>query len=162
GVNMIVTSTPKMVYTIPYSEGQAFTIHDLEFDTIPITAISSAGTKYIRWIKVGMPKIPEKSIETAFYLYKSEDDAQNGVGIGGTGFFVGVHSEKHPRHLYIYGVTNWHVAISGGFSVIRINKTDGGTDVFNYDPCEWDFIPNGGDIAICCYHRFNSTPLLPM
>jgi len=95
-----------------------------------------------------MPKIPENSLNIAFYLYKSYEDAERGVEIGGTGFYVGVPSEKHPRHLYIYGVSNWHVAINDAASVIRANKTDGTTDIFDYDPSEWDFIPGGGDIAI--------------
>lgn len=125
-----------------------FTIHNLEFDTIPINDYSSSGTKYTRLVRVGMPKIPENSLNLAFYLYRSVKNAEQGIGIGGTGFYVSVPSEKHPRHLYTYGVTNWHVALEGGASVIRANMEDGTTDIFDYEPTEWDFIPNGGDIAI--------------
>ena len=50
--------------------------------------------------------------------------------------------------MFIYAVTNWHVAVRDGASIIRVNKKGGGIDVFEFDPSEWSFIPNGPDIAV--------------
>jgi hypothetical protein len=103
-------------------------------------------------MRVGMPKIPENSLNLAFYLYETLEDAKDGVKIGGTGFYVGVPSEKHPSHKYIYGVTNYHVAVKPleglAASVIRMNMDNGKTDILDFDSSEWEYIPGGGDIAI--------------
>jgi hypothetical protein len=108
---------------------------------------SLSGTQYIRWINIGMPKIPIKIINSAFYLYANVEDAQKGVRAGATGFFVGVPS-AHPGYVYGYGITNWHVALRDGFSVIRINKNDGEPDIIPFEPTDWEFIVGGGDIAV--------------
>jgi hypothetical protein len=61
-----------------------------------------------------------------------------------------------------YGVTNWHVACRDGFSVIRLNTRDGGIDVLEFDPAEWEFLPGRYDIAVIpltvdkTVHRFSS------
>lgn len=45
-------------------------------------------------------------------------------------------------------MTNWHVAVAGGASVIRINRNDGTSEPFEFAPEEWIFDPNGHDLAI--------------
>lgn len=137
-----------------YFSGSPFTLHDLEFNEIPVKTFTSSGREYSRWIRVGMPKVPDDSRETVFYLYKSKEDAESGNNTGGTGFYVGIPSQKHPNGIYIYGISNWHAAIEGGYSVIRVNSKDGGTETFDFDSTEWDFIPLGGDVAI--------SPILPI
>src|SRR5262249_38679041 len=47
-----------------------------------------------------------------------------------------------------YGVTNYHVAVSRGFSCVRINTVHYGTEVFEFDPSDWRFWPGGDDLAI--------------
>lgn len=126
-----------------------FTYHDLQFEQVPITMHSSGGTQYTRWVDIGMPKIPVESTNCVFYLYKSRLDALSGAESGGTGFLVGVSSEKYPHNVvYIYGITNYHVAISDGYSVIRLNKQDGSVDVIDYDILEWEWEKGMGDVAI--------------
>lgn len=49
---------------------------------------------------------------------------------------------------YFYGVTNWHVAVRDGCSVIRLNSHDGTTDVLELGPEDWVFDANGDDLAI--------------
>jgi len=94
-----------------------------------------------------MPKIVPWLLESVFYLYENRKDAEIGKPFGGTGFLVGVSTEI-PNWGFIYAVTNWHVAVRGGASVIRLNKRDGGVDIIDYSPDQWIFKPGGYDIAI--------------
>ncbi len=96
-----------------------------------------------------MPRIPERVIQSVFFLYRSREDAEAGKDPGGTGFVLGTGL----RHLCVsdgpafYGVTNWHVACQGGYSVIRLNTARGAT-VREYGPEDWHFIPRGPDVAV--------------
>jgi len=94
-----------------------------------------------------MPKIPTSVLESTFYLYRSREDAERGEPFGGTGAFIGMPTESSDVS-FLYAVTNWHVAVDQGFSVMRFNKRNGGVDVFELDPHEWEFPPNGPDIAV--------------
>jgi hypothetical protein len=94
-----------------------------------------------------MPKLPQEVINSVFYLYPTRQAAEEGKAFGGCGFFVGVPSGL-PNYAYAYAVTNWHVAIQGGASVIRVNKRGGGVDIFEFDPSEWTFKPGGSDVAV--------------
>jgi hypothetical protein len=121
---------------------------DLEFKRVPVI-ISSQGNKYLKEIDVGMPKIPESILDCVFYLYANESDAKKGIRAGGTGFLVGVPSKISPSdYTFIYGVTNWHVAVKKKLSVIRLNTVDGRTRTFNFEPKDWVFIPHKDDVAI--------------
>src|SRR6185312_10181152 len=111
---------------------------DLQFDRVPCLRRSSRGTPFMRWIPVGMPRIPPKFLDNVFYLYHDESNARQGKDFGGTGFLVGIPSSV-PGHQYVYAVSNWHVAVRDGASVIRLNTKDGGTDVFDFGPEEWEF-----------------------
>jgi hypothetical protein len=95
----------------------------------------------------GMPKIPSEILNSTFHLYKSECDAQKGEPFGGTGFFVGWPAAL-PNNCVYYALTNWHVAVRDGFSVIRLNKKNGGTEIFDLGPEQWEFIPGGPDVAV--------------
>lgn len=120
---------------------------DLEFDRVPVLCHSTRGTPYTRWASVGMPKIPSRMLDCAFYLYPSEEEARRGGKAGGTGFFVGIRSQVRSDCMYMYAVTNHHVLTSGS-SVIRLNTVDGGTDIFETDPSDWTFKPGGDDVAV--------------
>lgn len=96
-----------------------------------------------------MPRIRDVFLECVFYLYRSRESALAGEDMGGTGFVTGVASKVDPKHrFYGYAVTNRHVAIDQGFSCIRVNRRDGGVDVFEFDPSEWTPHPDGDDLAI--------------
>lgn len=88
--------------------------------------------------RFGMPRIPPKTLNCAAYLYPSVADAEAGEDFGGTAFFVMIPSSV-PDRGYLYAVTNWHVAVAGGASVLRVNTKDGGTDIFDFGPEDWDF-----------------------
>jgi hypothetical protein len=101
-----------------------------------------------RWLWCGMPIIPPRILNCCFYLYKTAADACAGRPFGGTGFLVAVPSQLDERYCHTVGVTNWHVAVRDGCSVIRANKAGGGIRVINRDPSEWIFRPKWHDLAI--------------
>lgn len=126
---------------------------DFEFDRVEIPAISTAGNPYLRSAAIGMPRIPPEVLQSTFYLYKSVEAAKAGERFGGTGFFVSYPTDIPEAPNLLYAVTNWHVAVRDGFSVIRVNTHDGGVDIFDLDPSEWEFIPGGPDIAVVPHRR---------
>lgn len=95
-----------------------------------------------------MPAIPPSVLNTVTYLYPSREDAKAGRNFGGSGFLVGVPSNTHPCFSHVYLVSNYHVAVRGGSSVVRLNRLDGGIDILESDSSEWEFIAGGGDVAI--------------
>lgn len=134
-----------------YSEGLMqceFGLHDLDFDESLVTCYSTRGTPYLKRVKVGMPRISEDVLESTFFLYSSEQEAKVGSKDGGTGFVISFPSERVPDITYFYGVTNWHAAVSRGFSVVRLNASNGSNDVISFGPEDWIFDPNGDDLAV--------------
>src|SRR5579864_4573704 len=95
---------------------------EFEFERASIIAHSSAGTPYFRRIAYGMPRIPPQILNSTVYLYPSREDAEAGSPFGGTGFIVGYSFPDDPNWMVPYVVTNWHVAIRDGASVVRVNK----------------------------------------
>jgi Trypsin-like peptidase domain len=96
---------------------------------------------------VGMPRLPSEVLNSVFYLYQSVADAEAGKPFGGTGCFVGVPTGIDGG-VFVYAVTNWHVAVRDGASVIRVNKPGGGVDCFDLDPADWTFRHDGADLAV--------------
>jgi hypothetical protein len=92
-----------------------------------------------------LPRLPQNVLDCVFYLYRDRASAERGEGFGGTGFLV---TESVPGANFIYGITNWHVAVRDGFSVMRVNTRDGRADIIEFCPEDWLFIPHGDDIAI--------------
>jgi hypothetical protein len=116
-------------------------LQDLEFTEIPVRCLSSQGTPYVRWVRVGMPKIAQDVVHSVFYhLYRTVEDAQTGTNACGTGFIV-------QHDFEFYGVSNRHVVCDAGASVIRLNGRSG-PDVFDFGPEDWEHIPSGDDIAV--------------
>lgn len=124
-------------------------LHDLDFDQVPVNFASTKGRRFARWLRVGMPRIPEQVLDCVFFLYRTKEDARAGINPGGTGFVVEVGSNLYvgAGH-FAYGVTNWHVACDLGFSVIRLTTEDGGVEIVDLGPEDWEFMPSGPDLAI--------------
>ena len=118
---------------------------DLEFARTSIQVLSNRGSSFIRQVPIGMPRIPPKMLDCVCYLYNSEEDAKKGKDFGGTAFLVAVPSPD-PSQVFIYAVSNWHVACQGA-SVLRVNTHDGGSDIIPYGPEDWSFDPRY-DIAV--------------
>lgn len=108
-----------------------------------------------------MPAIPQEMLDCVFYLYRRNpktgmiDDRPSG-----TGTLIAHFTRRHCRVpllgkavvepdilAHYYGVTNWHLANQAGASIIRINTKDGQSRYLEYDPSEWQFIPNSDDIS---------------
>jgi hypothetical protein len=124
---------------------------DLEFERVPAVFHSTCGVPQVRSVRVGMPRIPHNVISGVFYLYLNREDAEAGRNPGGTGFIVRFDGTfvngEIPGH-HFYGVTNWHVACRDGYSTVRLNKNDGGTDVIEFGPEDWHFLPGKYDVAV--------------
>jgi hypothetical protein len=88
-----------------------------------------------------MPRIPPAVFDSVFYLYHSELAASEGREFGGSGFFVGMPSERFPDKLvHVHAVTNWHVAYKGGASVVRRMTPDGRAEIHKFLPDDWEFL----------------------
>jgi hypothetical protein len=122
---------------------RAICLQDLEFERCPVECRTPAGVPFTKWVRVGMPKIGSGVIDGVFYLFATLKDAESGKNPAGSGFIV----RAGWSDVY-YGVTNWHVAVRDGYSVIRLNKQNGGTDPVELGPENWEFEPGGPDIAI--------------
>jgi hypothetical protein len=82
-----------------------------------------------------MPRIHDDHFACVFYLYPSENAAEEGERTGGTGFFVKLQPdpESSARH---FAVTNRHV-IDGGSVVMRVQRADGSIEVFDTLERDW-------------------------
>jgi len=124
-------------------------LQDLDFDEIRVEFRAKCGSPYFRKLKVGMPRISQEIIDSVFYLYPTEKDAEAGTNPGGTGFVVCMENHDGDlHHQHYYGVTNWHVAVRDGLSVVRINRLDGTPSIFGFSPEDWEFIARGPDVAV--------------
>ncbi len=134
--------------SLPINAPGGLTHRDLQFEQMPIIIHLSDGTKYIRWVDTGMPKINPDILDCVFFLYRTREDAEKNKKYGGTGFFVGVRSETFSHENHVYAVTNWHVVLKDGFSVIKVNTIDGKVYIIETEPSEWEFQPRQDDIAV--------------
>jgi len=140
---------------------------DLKFDTRPVLKRSNLGTPYLCQEPYGMPRVPDQLLNCAFYLYPTVEDAKAGKNFGGTGFFVFFPAvdgiKEGPTHGWSYAITNWHVAVRDGFSVMRVNTVDGQTEIFDFGPEDWEF-DKRYDIAVMRFslkrdlHKFSFVP----
>jgi hypothetical protein len=102
-----------------------------------------------------MPRIHDRVLDCAIYLYHSSRHAKRGEQSGGSGFLVGIPvgwdwddwTPETMRSHHIYAITTAHV-IEQGCSVIRLNTKGGSTKVIPCHPSSWLRHPNGDDLAI--------------
>jgi hypothetical protein len=124
---------------------------------------SARGYTYRVWRREPMPRIEQRYLDCAIYLYASEASAKAGENFGGSGCLVSIRGRTvwdessfhygrytkvkffYPDHTY--AVTNNHVA-RRGFPVIRLNTIDGETDVLNLHHGDWIPHPEGDDLAV--------------
>lgn len=132
---------------VVFSQIGVLTIKDFGFDEAWGKILSSSGVPQPVRVWLGMPKIPSTYSKCVFYLYSDQESARAGINEGGTGFLIGVPSKLAGGH-YLFAVTNWHVAVRGGFSVIRMNKLNGETEIIDLGPDQWLFTPHDYDICI--------------
>jgi hypothetical protein len=95
-----------------------------------------------------MPRILDAWTDIAVYIYKSLEDAQQGVRSGGSGFIVSVPFEVNKEWSHLYTVTNRHVVRGAVDPVIRINRKDGTTECIQTNGNQWEPHSDGDDVAI--------------
>ena len=84
-----------------------------------------------------MSRIDDDLLDCVIYLYASKEEAEVGINIGGSGFLVSYPSSRGIKAGgFMYAVTNRHV-IRAKCSTVRLNTSDGKTDVFEYSPSAW-------------------------
>ena len=138
-------------------------LSEVEFEREPVERQTAAGHSYIAWKPTGVPRIADEMLQSVVYLYPSRQAAEQGLAAGGTGFIVAYVSEKVANGFFLFAVSNKHVVADFGASVIRLNKTDGGVDIFELEPHEWYFT-NKQDLAIVplkidlAKHRVKAVP----
>ncbi len=132
---------------------------ELAFDYVSIPRRSGSGVPYAKIVEVGMPRIPDDHLRCVFYLYPSRDAAERGVKHGGTGFLV-----MHGMPPRLYAITNHHVAVRSGCSVIRIMAASNQAVTIELDPTDWEFLPGRADVAavdLTTDHSRNQIPFFP-
>jgi hypothetical protein len=109
-----------------------------------------------------VPRIHDSFLDCVLYLYKSREQAAKGERTGGTGFLVGMQSERHTDRVFLYAVTNRHV-VQRGSLFIRLNTKTGLTDILETAITHWHFTDDQ-DIAVCplalapSHHKFKCVP----
>lgn len=118
---------------------------DLQFPMTWVVCQDSQGRLSERWRPYGMPQLSPELEKLVIFMYGRHPSTGKWC-LGGSGFLFGFPTERlGPNH--IYAVTNWHVAVSGGFSSIRLHGRIG-HDVIDLDPSDWVWKPRGYDLAI--------------
>lgn len=92
-----------------------------------------------------MPRIPDRMLESVFYLYPSLAAAEAGDKFGGCGFLITVPFERAKQN-HLYAVTNRHV-IDDGSLTLRIATQDRGLLLVDSDDRKWFRHPSGDDLA---------------
>ena len=123
----------------------AVSFQDLEFERVLVRAYTY-GILHYRSVQVRMPKIPQSVLKSTFFLYETAEAAESAADPKGTGFIVFLPSRRDPRRGIFIGITNWHVSTQIA-PVVRLNKRDGTSAIFDFDTSEWTYEPRGDDIS---------------
>jgi hypothetical protein len=95
-----------------------------------------------------VPRIADNFLDCVLYLYPSHKDANEGTGIGGTGFITAIPTEGLRLNFWLpYVVTNRHI-IEKENTVVRMTTRDGKKHIIETDEKDWLFHPDGDDLAI--------------
>lgn len=123
------------------------------------------GRETTKWTPFGMPRIKSALQSSIFYLYATNPETGEREGPKGTGVLVS-RMDRYSEFFrvgtpHIYAVTSYHVAVTSGASIIRVNNLRSSgvlsptphevTFTGRYidrEPHEWHFIPGGDDIAV--------------
>lgn len=113
-----------------------------------IEAHTATGIPY-RYPEQIMPRIENELLDSVVYLYPSEQAAKDGERVGGTGFLVGIRSDRCEELVFHYAVTNSHVIREGESPVVRLNTHDGEKAVIPMAADQWVHHLDGDDVAAC-------------
>lgn len=127
---------------------RSVSFHSFRWDRESIWRYSGSN-KYLSWIPIGMPRIPEDALDSVFYLYRQTYEADSGTNTAGTGFFYGYPCKQSRLEgaMHIYAVTNHHIVVDEGAAIARVNLKGGRTTTFGNEPDEW-IVDEDFDIAL--------------
>lgn len=99
-----------------------------------------------------MPLIHQDWINSVFYIYESQEDAERGEPTGGTGFIV-VAEAPHPSNaaaevVFGYAVTNLHCLKKDQPRFCRFNLTAGGFDIKRFEDKDWSRHLDFDDVVV--------------
>lgn len=92
-----------------------------------------------------MPRIRKEMGNIPFFLFGTNPTTGE-MSVGGTGFVVSLPAND-GNNTHYYAITNWHVAVRRGYSQIRLNQVGGRARLLEFEPNEWQFLPNSDDLA---------------
>jgi hypothetical protein len=110
-----------------------------------------------------MPKLPPRFTNCAVYIYGSVQDANDGEG-GACGFVVMFRSRYEGRWFpHHYVVTNAHVIERAGSTpTLRINISDGKTEILRTSQDDWVAHPDGDDLSVFPISLHASHKIIPV
>jgi hypothetical protein len=96
-----------------------------------------------------MPRFAPELEQSTFFLFcRNPKTGEILPEPDGTGFIVARQWQNAPSRTHFYAVTNWHVAVQSGASILRINTLDGKSRLIDTEPHEWCFYNASNDLAI--------------
>jgi len=95
-----------------------------------------------------MPRLNRPFSKIVFFAFGIDAKTGERVGPRGSGFFLSRPSTDAPGLCHYYAVTNWHVAVQGMWSQIRVNILDGESRFIPLSPDDWHYERDGADLAI--------------
>ena len=120
---------------------------------VELWALPGIGRHHWDAVRRFMPRIRHALPEAVFYLFRlnpkeTDKDGKPLIdGPWGTGFVV-MRGSRHPSGKpHVYGITNWHVAMDLGASIIRVNTNDGKSRFIDLDPSDWIKAKDGDDLC---------------
>jgi hypothetical protein len=105
-----------------------------------------------------MPRIHPQLQECVFFLFRRNPRTGDIEGPCGTGFFVSRYAQPPERMplrrdlLHLYAVSNWHLAIESGASIVRVNTKSDRPRFLEYEPSDWIF-NREDDLAVLDVHN---------
>lgn len=94
----------------------------------------------------GMPRLSQKFRNIAFFLYGKNPKTGELTQPLGSGALLAVPITGNWLLGHTYAVTCHHCILRGA-TIIRINTSDGKSRLIETEPHEWEFLPDGSDIA---------------
>jgi hypothetical protein len=99
-----------------------------------------------------LPRIQDQFLQSVFYLFPTQEDAEKRTKYGGTGFFVSLDSNEFGDELrHVYAVTNKHLLVDSNGKprclYLNINNSEGDTDTIITELKHWRLAPDD-DLAV--------------
>jgi hypothetical protein len=95
-----------------------------------------------------MPRVPDSLLDAIVYVYPNLEAARRGDRTGATGFLIVTLFKDGTGAGHIHVVTNRHVVTGCAEPAIRLNKSLGGLEVLAVPQSDWQYHPDGDDVAI--------------